>query len=88
VTCKLLGHNKIRCTVKFPKHHNKHGIVRLAVSRGGKLVALGHATVNHGRATVMMRELRIRSRGTWRVVVVFSRTVNGPASTVQVTVRK
>ena len=87
MTCKLIKHHKIRCTVTFPKSHSKHGIVRLAVSRGGKLVALGHATVNHGRATVTMRELRASSRGSWRVVVVFSRTVKGSANTVTVSMR-
>ena len=87
VKCKLLRHDKIRCTVSFPKHHKQHGIVRLAVSRGGKLVALGHATVNHGRATVTMRELRGTSRGSWRVVVVFGRTVKGSANTVTVSMR-
>lgn len=86
VKCKLVNHNEIRCTVTFPKGH-KHGIVRLAVARGGKLVALGHATVKRGRATLTMSELRVRSHGTWRVTVVFSRTVKGSTNTVTVAVR-
>ena len=88
VTCKLVKHNKIQCTVTFPKHGSKHGIVRLAVSRGGKLVALGHARVNRGRARLTMRELRARSRGAWRVVVVFSRTVKASTNTVAVSIKQ
>jgi hypothetical protein len=87
VKCHLVKHHKIKCTVTFPKHHKKHGIVRLAVSRGGKLVALGHATVNAGRATLTMRELRTRSHGAWQVVVVFSRTVKASTNTVTVSVK-
>jgi hypothetical protein len=88
VTCKLVKHHKIQCTVTFPKNSTKHGIVRLAVSRGGKLVALGHANVNRGRATLTMRELRASSHGRWRVVVVFSRTTKASTNTVAVSVRK
>jgi hypothetical protein len=88
VKCKLLKHNKIKCSVTFPHNHKQHGIVRLAVSRGGKLVALGHATVKHGHATVTMRELRARSHGAWQVVVVFSRTVKvSTTNTVAVSVK-
>ena len=88
VTCKLVKHDKIQCTVTFPKHHSKHGIVRLAVSRGGKLIALGHATLTRGRATLTMRELRASSHGRWQVVVVFSRTTKASTNTVGVSVRK
>jgi hypothetical protein len=87
VKCHLAKHNKIDCTVTFPKGQSNKGIVRLSVSRGGKLVALGHANVNHGRATLAMRELRTRTRGSWQVTIVFSRTVKGPTSTVAVSVR-
>jgi hypothetical protein len=87
VKCQLLKHNKIVCTVSFPKGPGKSGIVRLAVSRGGKLVALGQGNVRRGRAKLAMRELRTRTRGTWEVTVVFSRTVKGPTSTVAVFMR-
>jgi hypothetical protein len=87
VTCKLVKHSKIQCTVTFPRSHSKHGIVRLAVSRGGKLVALGHATVSHGRARLTMREVRRGSHGAWQVVVVFSRTVKASTNTVTVSVK-
>jgi hypothetical protein len=88
VTCKLVKHSKIQCTVTFPKNHSKRGIVRLAVSRGGKLIALGHATLARGRATLTMRELRASSHGRWQVVVVFSRTTKASTNTVAVSVRK
>jgi hypothetical protein len=85
VTCKLLKHNKIQCTVKFPK--KKHGKLRVTVSRGGRLVALGHANVVHGQATLTMSELRTRSHGAWRITVVFSQTVQAAASTQTLPVR-
>jgi hypothetical protein len=72
--------------VSFPRG-SKHGIVRLAVSRGGKLVALGHATLSNGRARLTMNELRVRKHGSWQVTVVFSRTVKGSTNTVTVPVR-
>jgi hypothetical protein len=86
VTCKLLSNNKIKCTVTFAKNHKK-GIVRVAVSRGGKLVALGNASLSRGRATLTMRELRASTRGRWQVVVVFSRTLKGASSTVAVSIK-
>jgi hypothetical protein len=86
VKCKLVKHHKIECTVTFPKG-TSHGIVRVAVARGGKLVALGHAAVNHGRAKLTMSELRVLKHGTWEVTVVFSRTVKGSTNTVTVAVR-
>ena len=85
VTCKLLKHNKIKCTVSFKK--KKHGKLRVTVSRGGRLVALGHANVVHGRATLTMSELRTRSRGAWHITVVFSQTVQAAASTQTLPVR-
>lgn len=81
VTCKLVKHHQVRCSVTFPKSGS--GTVRLAVTRGGKLVALGHGSVKRGRATLTMRELRRRTRGIWRVTVVFSQTVR-QATTVTV----
>ena len=87
VKCKLVEHHKIECTVTFPHEHSKKGYVRLAVSRGGKLVALGHANLKHGRARLTMRELRTRTRGRWEVTVVFSQTVKTSTNTVSVSVR-
>ena len=65
----------------------KHGKLRVTVSRGGRLVALGHANVVHGRATLTMSELRTRSRGAWHITVVFSQTVQAAASTQTLPVR-
>jgi hypothetical protein len=87
VTCKLLKHNKIQCTVTFPKSHSKKGTLRVSISRGGHLVALGNGRVVHGRATLMMRELRTRTHGAWDITVVFSKTVQTVASTQTLPVR-
>ena len=87
VTCKLLKHNKIQCTVTFPKSHSKKGTLRVSVSRGGHLVALGNGRVVHGRATLTMRELRVRTHGAWDITVVFSKTVQKAASTQTLPVR-
>jgi hypothetical protein len=74
VKCKVINHHKIKCTVTFPK--SQKGIVRVAVNRGRKLVALGHGRLAHGRATITMRLLRYPKRGAWRITVVFSKTVH------------
>ena len=84
--CKLVKHNKIECTVTFPNHHSKNGTCG-SPRRGGKLVALGHANVAHGRATLTMRELRTRTHGAWAITVVFSKTVQTVASTQTLSVR-
>ena len=87
MTCKLLKHNKIQCTVTFPKAQDRKGTLRVSISRGGHLVALGNGRVSHGRATLTMRELHARTHGAWDVTVVFSRTVQKPASTQTLPVR-
>lgn len=84
VKCKLVKHHQLRCSVTFPK--SKKGTVRLAVTRGGKLVALGHGSLKRGRVTLTMRQLRRQPRGVWRVTVVFSQTVR-QATTVTVPLR-
>ncbi len=71
----------------FPNAHNKRGMVRVRVSRGGHLVALGHGRVVHGKARLKMRELRTRTRGAWWITVVFSQTVQEAASTQTLPVR-
>ena len=87
MTCKLLKHNKIQCTVTFPKSRSKKGTLRVSVSRGGHLVALGNGRVVRGRATVTMRELRTRTHGAWNITLVFSQTVQKAASTQTLPVR-
>lgn len=87
VKCTLERHGKIKCTVTFPKSKKKKGTLRVSVSRGGRLVALGNAKVVHGRATLTMRELRTRTHGAWAITVVFSKTVQTVASTQTLPVR-
>ena len=71
----------------FPKGSSKKGTLRVSISRGGHLVALGSARVAHGRATLTMRELRTRTHGAWDITVVFSKTVQKVASTQTLPVR-
>ena len=71
----------------YPKSHSKKGTLRVSISRGGRLVALGNARVVHGRATLTMRELRTRTHGAWAITVVFSKTVQTVASTQTLSVR-
>jgi hypothetical protein len=87
VSCVLLKHNEIRCTVTFSNSHIKKGTLRVRVRRAGHLVALGHGQVVHGRATVTMRELRARTRGAWAITVVLSQTVQKATSTRTLPVR-
>ncbi|HEX4280258.1 MAG TPA: hypothetical protein VHZ27_05795 [Solirubrobacteraceae bacterium] len=56
-------------------------------SVGALAAAGGNARVVHGRATLMMRELRTRTHGAWDITVVFSKTVQTVASTQTLPVR-
>ena len=87
VTCELLKHHQIECTVMFPNARDKKGTLRVRLSRGGHLVALGRGRVVHGRTTLTMRELRARTRGAWDITVVFSKTVQKAAPTQTLPVR-
>jgi hypothetical protein len=73
VSCKLVGkhHNKIRCKVTFPRRSAKNGrTVRISVSRGSHLVALGHGRVRDGAVTFGLRELRRVGSGRWSITLV------------------
>jgi hypothetical protein len=84
VSCVLQRHRKIKCTVRFPKIKNGKGTVRMTVARGGHLVALGHARVSHGKATVTMRERRRVTHGKWRITVVLSRAHQAATTTTMI----
>jgi hypothetical protein len=84
VKCKVVKNHKIKCTVTYSK--SKKGTVRVAVHHGGKLVALGHAKLAHGRATLTMHVLRDPKRGAWRITIVLSQTSH-KATTVTVPVK-
>ena len=77
-----LKHGKIKCKVTFPKAKSTRGTLRMSISRGKRLAALGHGRVDHGRATITMRERRRVSRGAWTVTIVLARAHKAPATTV------
>ncbi len=72
VTCQLQKQHKITCTVKFLKAKNTKGTLRISVARGKHLVALGHARIVRGQASMTMRELRRVTRGSLTITVVLS----------------
>ena len=74
VTCRRLGqhHDQIRCSVAFSKGASAHGLVRMRISRGDNVAALGHGRLHNGAATVTMRQLRSLHSGSWRITVVYS----------------
>jgi hypothetical protein len=75
VTCKLTGalHNALVCAVRFPKSKQLKGKLRIRVTRGPSVVALGHGPVRKGHARITMRELRQMSTGQWRATLVLTR---------------
>jgi hypothetical protein len=82
VRCKLVHHGKrIRCTVTFPKHHSTRGRLTMRIARGGHVAALGRGRVNHGRATVTMREIRRLRRGAWTITLVLSQPHKAASTT-------
>jgi hypothetical protein len=76
VTCKLTGkhHSQIKCTVKFPAAKSLKGTLRLSISDGARVAALGHGQLRHGAATVTMRELHRLKSGALRLALVVSPT--------------
>jgi hypothetical protein len=82
VACHSVSHkHQLQCNVSFAKSAKASGTVRVRISRGGSVAALGHGRLHNGATTVTMRELRALNSGTWRVTVVYTsshheRTVN------------
>jgi hypothetical protein len=57
--------------VTFPRRSAKNGrTVRISVSRGSHLVALGHGRVRDGAVTFGLRELRRVGSGRWSITLV------------------
>jgi hypothetical protein len=73
ITCKLIKHNKIKCTVTFKKKAVDRGNVQVLVQSRSRMLALGQARLSHGKATVTMRELRRARRGRFEITLVLSR---------------
>jgi hypothetical protein len=65
-------HKSIRCNVAFAHAAHVQGLVRMRITRGGSVAALGHGRLHNGSTTVTMRELRSLKSGTWRITLVYS----------------
>ena len=66
------SHKAMKCNVAFAKAADAHGMVRMRVTRGSSVAALGHGQLHNGTTTVQMRELRSLNGGTWRITLVYS----------------
>jgi hypothetical protein len=71
VTCKLVRHHKVNCSITFKSNTTK-GKLRVALARGGKVAALGHGSVSHGKAQLSLRETRRVTRGKWAMTLVLT----------------
>ncbi len=80
VRCTLRRHHTIRCTVSFPSARRAHGTVRMTISGGGALEALGHAAVRRGQAIVTLHERRRLARGPWTVTLVLIQPHKAPVT--------
>jgi hypothetical protein len=89
VGCRLTGKNRTlaSCKVGFPQLPAPNGTVRVRITRGGAVVALGHGKVKNGRATVTMRRLNFARTGAWRITLVLSQP-HKRAETVNLTPKK
>jgi hypothetical protein len=88
VTLKLTRAKDLTGTVTFPRDRQLGGRLRIRLSRGAVVVALGSGQVRRGTATIEMRALRSVASGPWRATVVLTRphfepvTVQVPVSSV------
>jgi hypothetical protein len=89
VSCRLTGRHsqKIACKVGFPQLPAPNGTVRIRISRGGMIVALGHGRVRNGKANVTMRRLNVVRRGAWRITLVLSQP-HKPSQTVNLSPKR
>jgi hypothetical protein len=80
VSCRLAGRlrRQIACNVSFPELPAPNGTVRVRITRGGTVVALGHGRVRNGKATVTMRRLNVVTGGAWRITLVLSQPHKRP----------
>jgi hypothetical protein len=73
VRCTFIGGGRIRCVVTFPGNRQIRGSVRMRLTRGGALVALGHGAVRRGRAVMTMAQVMSGASGAWRATLVLKR---------------
>jgi hypothetical protein len=86
LACQRMS-GKARCHVAFAKSAQAHGMVRMRISQGNRVAALGRGRLHNGSATVTMRELHSLSKGTWRVTLVYSSGSTVKTVTQRLTVR-
>ena len=60
VTCRLLRHGVIQCTVTFRRARSTRGRLQVRIARGSKVVALGRGTVKHGTARIVAADAQAR----------------------------
>lgn len=72
VSCRPAGGGRVRCGVSFPGYAQVRGNVRMRLTRGSAVVALGHRALRRGRATLVMSELVRATSGSWRATLVLS----------------
>jgi hypothetical protein len=87
VAARFTSASDITATVTFPGNRQLTGNVSVRLTRGGTIVALGHAHVRKGQAAVAMRQLRPLASGRWQVTVVLTRPHFEPV-TIQVSVNR
>ena len=80
VSCRLAGAKRalVACNIAFGELPSPHGTVRVRITRGGVIVALGHGRVREGKASVTMRRLNAVSSGAWQVTLVLSQPHKRP----------
>jgi hypothetical protein len=81
VSCTLVQRRRPRltCTVSFPAAaHDRSASLLVAVAHSRRVVALGHARLRRGTATVTMRPLRAPASGTVQVTLVVTRRGAAP----------
>jgi hypothetical protein len=69
LSCRHSG-TRIRCSVVFPRQRTIHGQLKIRLTRGGSVVALGHGAVRRGRAGVELRVVGTVNGGPWRATIV------------------
>jgi hypothetical protein len=74
ITCKLLKHNKIKCTVSYKKKAVDSGNLAMSIALGKHTLALGHAKLRRGTTTITMRGLRHARKGRLEITLVLSRS--------------
>jgi hypothetical protein len=90
ISCKLVKHHRIRCKVTFKKSRKAadvSGMVRMRVSRGSSVIALGHGRARNGQATITLRELHAYGTGSATITIVYRRGHRSVTSRMTASVR-